>query len=198
MVQKFSGFLALALFFCLSQTASSQTCDGTCSYTYPSSSEKFEKPARDGAGQLNDPDEIASYLNQLADLCDGADIYLIDCLAERFETLERGVAGLDGYRDAQLIFRETAQSLRAITQEHLDEQSSRVRIRSQDGTLSSSRPLSAITTAQRRTALSQAAAVLARAETQLLRSAETSGHRSLQYQQIAAAVGSNKVLLRSA
>lgn len=46
-------------------------------------------------------------------------------------------------------------------------------------------------------ALAQALAVIVEAETVLLRSAENPGERAAQFQRIASAVGSNKVLLRS-
>ena len=105
------------------------------------------------------------------------------------------MTGRVGYGDARRIFRDTADQLRAITQSNLDPNRPRARMQSHDGTLRSARPLAA---AQQRQALSQAAAVLAEAETQLLRSAGVSSRRAVQYQQIAAALGSNKVLLRSA
>jgi hypothetical protein len=46
-------------------------------------------------------------------------------------------------------------------------------------------------------AVAQALEVIGAAETVLLRSAEGSDDRALQFQQIASAIGSNKVLLRS-
>ena len=104
---------------------------------------------------------------------------------------------LVGYGEARDILRDTANQLSQITQDNLDQSIPRARLESTDGSFRSKRPLSAVSAANERRALAQAVAVLAEAETRLLRSAESSSRRAVQYQQIAAALGSNKVLLRS-
>ncbi|MVO18675.1 hypothetical protein [Parasedimentitalea huanghaiensis] len=146
---------------------------------------------------LSDASQLVTQLADISALCKGAGVYAIDCLAERLETLEKEMHSLVGYGDARRILRDTAAQLEQIAQNNLDQNQSRARMQTADGNQRSTRPLAAVSPARRRQALSQAVAVLAEAETQLLRSAETSARRSVQYQQIAAALGSNKVLLRS-
>jgi len=147
--------------------------------------------------RLTDSDDIVARLTDIRLRCGPAELYVIDCLAERLEALERDMIGLARYGDARRILRDTASQLRQITQDNLDQERPKARLASADGSFRSSRPLSAVSAAQKRRAISQAVAVLAEAETQLLRSAEASAGRAVQYQQIAAALGSNKVLLRS-
>lgn len=156
-----------------------------------------EGPDNDNRSRLRDPNHVVARLTEISDLCRGAGIYMIDCLAERLETLEDDMSGLVGFGDARRIFRDTSAQLRAITQNNLAQDRPRARMMSQNGSRRSARPLSAVAPARKRQAISQAVAVLAEAETQLLRSAEASAGRALHYQQIAAALGSNKVLLRS-
>ncbi|PCJ07731.1 MAG: hypothetical protein COB16_09875 [Rhodobacteraceae bacterium] len=164
---------------------------------YSGNSDEHDGPGDEGRSGLRHSDQVVARLNSISALCEGADIYVIDCLAERLETLEREMSGLVGFGDARRIFRDTAAQLRAITQNNLDPNQPRARMQSRDGRLRSARPLTAVTPARKRQAISQAVAVLAEAETQLLRSGEASSRRAVQYQQIAAALGSNKVLLRS-
>lgn len=146
---------------------------------------------------LRDASQVVAQLADISALCKGADVYAIDCLAERLEALEKEMHSLGGFGEARRILRDTASQLEQITQDNLDQDQSRARIQTADGSQRSTRPLAAVSPTRQRQALSQAVAVLAEAETQLLRAAETSARRAVQYQQIAAALGSNKVLLRS-
>ena len=194
--------LLLAVFF-LPQSAMAQTDSPTSGYgdTDSDASETgrsgdFDRE-RDAGAKLNDPDEIAPRLAGIRDHCGGADVYVVDCLAERLDVLEKSMDQLAGYGDARRILRDTAAQLRQITQDNVDENRPKARMASADGSFRSTRPLTAVSAAQKRRAISQAVAVLVEAETQLLRSADASSGRAVQYQQIAAALGSNKVLLRS-
>jgi len=190
--------LSLLLSVALSQPAWTQTSgsDGQ-SDGYSSGDGGHDGPDNDNLSGLRDPNQIVARLTEISNLCQGADIYVVDCLAERLETLENDMSGLVGFGDARRIFRDTSAQLRAITQNNLAPDRPKARMVSHDGNLRSARPLSAVAPARKRQAISQAVAVLAEAETRLLRSAEASAGRALNYQQIAAALGSNKVLLRS-
>jgi hypothetical protein len=193
--------LLMAVFF-LPQSAMAQTDSPTSGYGNTDSDSEngrsgdFDRE-RDAGAKLNDPDEIAPRLAGIRDHCGGADVYVVDCLAERLDVLEQGMDQLAGYGDARRILRDTAAQLRQITQNNLDENRPKARMATADGSFRSTRPLTAVSAAQKRRAISQAVAVLAEAETQLLRSADASSGRAVHYQQIAAALGSNKVLLRS-
>ncbi|MCO8144975.1 hypothetical protein NHN26_07030 [Rhodovulum tesquicola] len=121
--------------------------------------------------------------------------YAIDCLAAQLEGVARDMPGGD-YRAAGQILTRAARDLRRIAEANADPALPRGRVRVADTI--SPRALTPV----RRDALNrlaaQAATILQEAETALLRSAEGSARRMVHYQRIAAAVGSAKVLLRSA
>jgi hypothetical protein len=189
--------LLMAVFF-LPQSAMAQTDSPTSENgdTDGGRSGDFDRE-RDAGPKLSDPNEVAPRLAGIRDHCGGADVYVVDCLAERLDVLEKSMDQLAGYGDARRILRETAAQLRQITQDNVDENRPKARMASADGSFRSTRPLAAVSAAQKRRAISQAVAILAEAETQLLRSADAASGRAVHYQQIAAALGSNKVLLRS-
>lgn len=151
----------------------------------------------DSETRVKNPAEIVTRLEDIEGRCRAVGGYTTDCLAERLEVLEKEMSGLAGYADARNIIRDTAAQLRQITQDNLDLDRPKARIESRDGSFRSSRPLSAVSPAQKQQVIAQTLAVLNEAETRLLRSAAASTGRAVQYQQIAAALGSNKVLLRS-
>ena len=166
------------------------------SYEAPTDTES-DREVPESPTKLQKSSGISSRLTDINSQCRGADVYIVDCLAERLEVLERDMSGLVGFTDARRIFRDTAVQLRAVTQNNVDSDRPKARIQTRDGSFRSTRPLTPVDAAKKRQAIAQAVAIIAEAETQLLRSAETSARRSVQYQQIAAALGSNKVHLRS-
>jgi hypothetical protein len=129
-------------------------------------------------------------------MCSAAGAYVVDCLAERLQTLSLDAARLQGHREMKQILRDTAEELRLLVRENSDRTAPRARINSPDGQRSA-RPLVAVPSRRRPSVNRQAIAILEEAETQLLRSSAQSAARASQYQQVAAALGSNKVLLRS-
>lgn len=125
------------------------------------------------------------------------DAYAVDCLSDQLEKSARSLPGTGDYADARKALMDAAGKLHALATRYADPKMSRGYARSPGGA-SSTRPLTAV----RRDALPevkrQARAIVAEAQTVLLRSAETSARRKAHYEQISAAVGSaNKVLLRS-
>lgn len=128
--------------------------------------------------------------------CGQTGAYKIDCLAERLEVATRGLSPAGDLGEARAILDSAAQKLHALAQANPDASLSRGRVRQGDSFVSS-RPI--IPTDQTRQAEigAQASAIMAEAETLLLRSASGSADRRAQYQRIAAVVGSSKVLLRS-
>ncbi|MFY0312246.1 hypothetical protein ACFMBG_20390, partial [Leisingera sp. D0M16] len=149
--------------------------------------------------RIRSADELVDRVSGFRDLCGIVGPYLIDCLAERFEALEKDLAGLPGHEPLRKILKETARDLRQIARENRDPSRPRGKARSLNSAERSHRPIVAVAPERQATAKAQALAVLEEAQTKLLRSAENSPTRSIvPYQRIAAALNSSKVLLRSA
>lgn len=146
--------------------------------------------------QVTSVPQLSTRLSQSTALCTGAGGYTVDCLAERIETLLLDADKLNGNSEMKQILRETAEELRLLVRENSNPNAPRALLSSADGQRSA-RPLVAVPPQRRESVHRQAIAILEEAETQLLRSSTQSAARASQYQQVAAALGSNKVLLRS-
>ena len=193
-------FLFMAIFY---NPHAAQACEmaedsSECTYEDDDNDKTGDRESPESPTKLDDSALIPSRLTDISSQCRTGHPYVIDCLTERLEVLEKDMISLVGFSEARDILRDTAAQLRAVTESNIDADQPRARVSSGDGSFRSTRPLTAVDPARSQQALSQAAAILAEAETRLLRSAESSSRRSVQYQQIAAALGSNKVLLRSA
>ena len=151
---------------------------------------------RTAATQVSSVPQLSTRLSQMKSLCTDSDGFVVDCLAERIETLVLDASDLHGHQEMKQILRDTAEELRQLARANSDRTAPRARITSPDGQRST-RPLVAVTPSRRATAHRQAIAILEEAETKLLRSSAQSAARASQYQQVANALGSNKVLLRS-
>ncbi|WP_052254224.1 hypothetical protein, partial [Leisingera sp. ANG-S5] len=148
--------------------------------------------------RIRSADQVVDRVAGFQDLCGIVGPYLIDCLAERFEALEKDLAGLPGHEPLRAILKDTARDLRQIARENRDPSKPRGKARSVNSTDKSHRPIVAVAPERQATAVAQALAVLEETQTKLLRSAESSPTRSVvRYQRIAAAIDSSKVLLRS-
>jgi hypothetical protein len=124
--------------------------------------------------------------------------YVIDCLAERLGNLSKQLDGQDGFEEVQAILETTAKDLNQIARQNRSVTLAPATFATQGQTsVQTTRRLIPVDEGKLEDAVSQALAVIAETETLLLRSADDSTDRSIQFQQIAAAVGSNKVLLRS-
>jgi len=151
---------------------------------------------RRAAAAVQDPNYIANKLSEISRLCSQTEVYVVDCIAERLEVLEKELRGLPGQSEVQKVLRQTALDLHSVAREHRDPATPRANVRTQDNSLQTSRPLTAIAPDQKEAALIKALTIIEEAETQLLRSASTSS-QAAQFQDIASALGSNKVLLRA-
>ncbi|MFT4962472.1 MAG: hypothetical protein ACI92Z_003571 [Paracoccaceae bacterium] len=143
---------------------------------------------------------VVSSLNQATAFCSGlkSGEYVVDCLAERLETISRQYAGIQGYDKALQAIVDAAEQLNQIARDNRSSTQRRARFKSQTlGGPSTSRPLTPVESAKMNTAIADALVVIEETETLLLRSADTSVEQAAQFQQIAEAIGSNKVLLRS-
>jgi hypothetical protein len=124
--------------------------------------------------------------------------YVIDCLAERLEELSKQLEGQDGFEDVQAILESTANNLNQIARQNRSSTLAPATFATTgQEPVQTTRRLVPVDETKLEEAVSQALAVFEEAETLLLRSADDATDRSIQFQQIAAAVGSNKVLLRS-
>lgn len=151
---------------------------------------------RSPASQISTVDQIATRLSTISALCSKSGGYAVDCLAERLEAIEKDASTMGGYSDMRQILRETAEELRLLARSNRDPSKPRARLQNDDGDVSS-RPLVTVAPSRRRSTQAQALKVLQNAETKLLRSSTQSADRASQYRQVAQALGSNKVLLRS-
>lgn len=124
--------------------------------------------------------------------------FVIDCLSERLSALSKQLEGQEGFEEVQAILESTARDLNQIARQNRSSTLSPAKFATHGQTpVQTTRRLIPVDETKMEEAVSQALAVIEEAETLLLRSAEDSTDRSIQFQQIAAAIGSNKVLLRS-
>lgn len=128
------------------------------------------------------------------------DAYVVDCLAERLGDIARQVPDGTDYEALDKVLADTSKKLEQLARANRDSSLPRGRATQQAGekTTTTSRPLTPVSPSSAASVNQQAEAILAEAETLLLRSGEGSKERQLQYAKLADAIGSNKVLLRSA
>jgi hypothetical protein len=124
--------------------------------------------------------------------------YRIDCLAERLEFVAKAMPQQGPYADSRKAIDTAAKKLKAVAAKYADPSKPRNKSaaggrRPQTGT----RPLTPIRPEAAAAANREAILIIAEAETVLLRSSDTNVAVAQQVRSIAAAVGSNKVLLRS-
>jgi hypothetical protein len=143
---------------------------------------------------------IARQLQLAQDFCRRipADEYTVDCLGDALEQIAEAMPTTGDYAEAQAAIAQAARRLRALARENAspDLPVGVFRSTGTDATASSS-PLTPVRTETLAQTNAAAIAIIAEAETILLRSAENSATRKVHYEQIAQAVGSNTVLLRS-
>ena len=122
--------------------------------------------------------------------------YAVDCLSERLDFAARSLGNYGWQRDVKSALRASARSLNAVTAKYADP--TRPPLTLQAGAITSARPIQPVARANLTRATTAAAAVLEEAEFTLLRSADSAGANALAFAQVAAVVGSAKVLLRAA
>jgi len=124
--------------------------------------------------------------------------YAIDCMSERLGELAKQLKGQDGFEEIQAVLESTSKDLNDIARRNRSAALPPATFSTQGQVpIKTSRNLIPVDDVNLDVAVSQALAVIDQAETLLLRSAEQSADRAIQFQQIASAIGSNKVLLRS-
>ncbi|MEM9582862.1 MAG: hypothetical protein AAGA08_07075 [Pseudomonadota bacterium] len=123
----------------------------------------------------------------------------IDCLAESYERTAETLANTGDEATVKKSLNDAASKLRSIVRENRDTTANRVtaEVKSRQVNRKASRPLTPVKKESIPQANREARAVVDELSTVLLRSAENSDKRAAYYTQIASAVDSNKVLLRS-
>ncbi|KIC07814.1 hypothetical protein RA19_22070 [Leisingera sp. ANG-M1] len=122
----------------------------------------------------------------------------VDCLSERLENAAAGIPQGTDYDEVRGVLKDTSDRLKRLARQNRDPDRRRVTVASTANPAErTTRPLTPVSAAAQAEVNLQAARILEDAATVLLRSSEQAQARQNQYAQIAAAIDSNKVLLRS-
>jgi hypothetical protein len=140
---------------------------------------------------------IARNIGAASEECAAYDpVYRIDCLRQRLLDIAQRIPKGPAYDEARQIVRQAAGRLGRIQAANVDAKAPRIRSRG-NARIKTTKTYTAIRRRNLEKAMDQARQVIEEAQTQLLRASENSEKRASHYRQIAAAVGSTKVLLRS-
>lgn len=145
--------------------------------------------------------QIVNQLNQIQAICEFmADEYRVACFATTYRELAKDIPANGDYAEVKKALNDAAQKLDTLSRNNRDRAKPALRARLSTGTgrTVSTPPIAAVRADRAPQINRQASDIVAEAETVLLRSASSDARRAIHYQRIAAAVGSNKVLLRSA
>ncbi|WP_420003211.1 hypothetical protein [Arenibacterium sp. LLYu02] len=126
-----------------------------------------------------------------------SDVYTVDCIAKHLRAAAATLPREKAFNEAQSTLSTAAAELEQLVRQNTDPTQPRVTVRLDSATSPRTPPLRAVTPGVTAETRAQALQVLEEATTVLLRSAETSQGRATQFQRIADAINSNKVLLRS-
>lgn len=128
----------------------------------------------------------------------GNESYRVDCLAERLGEVSDEIPDDSDYEEVKRILEDTSNKLEDLARANRDRTQPRGRATSTGDTpVTTSRPLTPVEPSALPEVNAQAQAILDETQTLLLRSAEGSESKALQYSRIADAIDSSKVLLRS-
>lgn len=145
---------------------------------------------------------VAQALTAINSFCAGIGdaTYRVDCLAERMEEVARTMPTTGPYADSRAALLDAADRLRTLAAENADPVKGRKTFATvgTEQRQRNARPINPVAEARLAAVQAEALAILSETQTVLLRSSASQTASTAQIQQIAAAVGSNKVLLRSA
>ncbi|MCK0149305.1 hypothetical protein MWU54_04670 [Marivita sp. S6314] len=144
--------------------------------------------------------QVVRQIEQIQRICEFmGDEYRVSCFATTYRELAKDIPNNGDYKEARDALLDAAKKLDRLTRQNIDRQkpSLRARLTTDSGQAVSTPPIAAVRAPAAPQINRQAANILEEAETVLLRSASSDAARAIHYQRIAAAVGSNKVLLRS-
>lgn len=186
-----------------------QTASGVAGASGAAAADAFATPQQAGAAKPAKPGATTdSATRAITDgLRDGARFcaslaqaeYRVDCLSERLAAVAQAIPQQGDYAEARAVLEQTAAQLAELARANRSADLPPGRAhRGGTSPLTTTRPLTPVATAALTGVNQQATAILEEAETLLLRSTSLSDDRHLAYIQIAAALGSGKLLLRSA
>ena len=142
---------------------------------------------------------IVSLVESISQTCRPVDAaYRVDCVASELKVVAEQLPDTGDYNEARKILEDAADDLEDLARRNIDRTQPRVRVKLPP---ESGRPVTEALAAVKPDVVAETNAaaieILDNTTTILLRSAENSESRAIHYQQIAEAVDSNKVLLRS-
>lgn len=145
-----------------------------------------------GPAALASPQAVAQELSAANNFCAQLPerAYIVDCLAERLDAISRSMPATGDLADARAQIAEASRELEGLARGNADRSVPRATARTPS--IRTSRPLVPVERGNISAVAAQAAVILERTETLLLRSSSRADYR-----QISAAVGASKVLLRS-
>lgn len=123
--------------------------------------------------------------------------YQVDCLSERIDAMAKQIPEGSDYVEVQDALEKASDQINSLARANRDRALPRGSA-SAAGETTTTRPLTPVAADAQAQVNQQALAILQDTQTLLLRSAEASESKLVHYQRIADAIGSNKVLLRSA
>lgn len=144
-------------------------------------------------------DQALGLLNRSASLCANAPReYRLDCVILHLRRAAAVLPQFGAGADTRRVLSDTANRLEGLLRRNLDPGRPAIRLKTADSPLEPVTPrLRAVRKETVAAVNREAARVLAEAETLLLRSASRAGPERAEFTRIAAAIGSNKLLLRS-
>ncbi len=155
----------------------------------------FVMPAGD-FGSKNFTDLVVNSLGTAKAFCGKLDTsYRVDCLAERIAKMSNDIPSDSDYAEVKKVLDDTAREMSNLARSNRDR--AQPRKKASAGSIATARPLTPISPNAQASVNAQAAAILDRTQTLLLRSPDDEGGKKLHYARIAEAIGSNKTLLRS-
>ena len=125
----------------------------------------------------------------------------VDCIADRFLAIAQTIPADGEYAPVRAALEEAAADLRGISNKYSGQSATAKRFQAphpQDGSPVKTSRLTFVEPSLQQNAFQEALQVVDELETKLLRSSENSRKRQVHYQEISAAIGSTKLLLRSA
>lgn len=145
-------------------------------------------------------EQIVSRLREFQRLCEFmGDEYRISCFAQTYRELANDIPANGDYEEARKAILDAAKKLDNLTRRNLDRSKPALTasVTNNAGQKVSTPPIRPVRIDRAPQLNQQAAQIVEEAETVLLRTASSDATRAIHYQRIAAAVNSNKVLLRS-
>ena len=165
--------------------------------------DRVNRPVNTGPPVTATPAQTTLFVRrfeQSEQICESlGDEYRVACFAQTYRELANEIPANGDYAEAREVVLETARELDDLVRRNLDRQKPALtaRLTTSAGETVRTPPIRAVREDRVANLNEQAADILEEAETVLLRSASSDASRAIHFQRIAAAVGSNKVLLRS-